>query len=796
MLRNYLTIAFRNLRKRLGYTALNVIGLAVGLASCILIGLWIQDELSYDTFHEKADRIVRLTTTFGDKGPFATTPSLFAPAFMRTFPEVQNAVRVYDATRYGPYVVERGNQRFQEERFFYADSTFFDVFSFAFLAGSPETALARPNAAVLTETTARKYFGDEAALGKTITANNRTEFEVTGVIEDVPGASHMHFDFLASLATLQAWSQLSDDAWRSANFFTYLLLRDEAAATSLAPKIPSLVERVSDDPGRASANVGMQPLTDIHLYSHVESEIEPNGDIQYVYIFAVAAFLILVVACANYVNLTTARSAQRAREVAMRKALGAHRGQLARQFYAESTLMTFAALLLALVLAEAALPLLNTISGKELDLWYADAPLMLLVLGGLGLGVSLLAGSYPALVLSAFQPARVLKSGGADADGGGTVFRKGLVVLQFAISVFLMVGTAVVYNQLDYMQHQKLGFDKERVVVLSLGGDRQTYETMKRELVQEANVLSVAGIASLPGAMQGLYKGAAEGVAEEEYPFVTGVAADEDVVESLDLDVVAGRDFRSKSHTYRPEEDGYVYLLNEAAVRALGWTPQEAVGKWFNLLGGRKGEVIGVVNDFHFASMHEAIAPLALFMHPRQYEYLMVKVGPRDVPTTLAALERTWARVAPDRPFEYNFLDQHYDALYRLEARTGQVLGVFSVLAALIACLGLFGLAAYAAQRRTQEIGVRKALGATAANIVVLLSTDFLKLVGIGFVIAGPVAYIAVHRWLQDFAYHIEVGLSLFVGAGIAAIVIAMLAVSIHAIRAARTDPVEALRYE
>lgn len=795
MLRNYLKIALRNFRSRLGYTLINVVGLAVGLAACLLIALWVQDELSYDDFHTHADRIVRVTMALSNKGPYATTPSLVAPVLTRTLPEVQKAVRIFDATDYGPYVVQHSDRMFQEERFFYADSTFFDLFSFAFVAGSPETALTRPNTVVLTESTARKYFGDENALGKTITANNRTTFEVTGVIEDVPEASHMHFDFLAALSTLQSWSQLSDDAWRAANFYTYLLLREEGDATVLREKIPALVKRLSDDPDRSTVHFGLQPLTRIHLHSHVESEIEPNGDVRYVYIFAAVALLILLVACANYVNLTTARSAQRAREVAMRKALGAYRGQLARQFYAESALLTVAALVLALVLSEAALPLLNTISGKELDLRYVEVPGMLLALGGLGLGVSLVAGSYPALVLSSFQPIRVFKGGNRMSTGGASL-RKGLVGLQFAVSVFLLIGTVVVYNQLDYMQGQKLGFDKERVVVLSLGGDQQTYETLRSEIEQEANVLSAAGIASLPGTMQGLYKGAAEGVPEDEYPFVTGVAADENVVETLGLEVVAGRNFRPKPDAYRPEEDGYVYLLNEAAVRELGWTPQEAVGKWFNLLGGRKGEIVGVVKDFHFASMHEQIAPLALFTQPRHYEYLMVKMSPGDVSTTLASLEQTWTRVAPDRPFEYNFLDRQYDALYRLEERVGQVLGVFSILALLIACLGLFGLTAYAAQRRTQEMGVRKVLGATATNIVMLLSKDVLKLVGVAFVIAAPVAYAVMHWWLQDFAYRVEMGPELFIGAGLLVVVIAVGTVSYHALHAARTDPAQALRTE
>jgi len=804
MLTNYLKIALRNLRKHKGYTFINITGLAVGLACCLLIVLFVRDELSYDRYHDNADRIYRITldALLGEQeihGPISPAP--MAQALVNDFPEVVQATRLF--TFRDKTLVRYEDNRFVEERFFFGDSTFFEVFTFPFLQGDPETALVEPNTVVLTESTARKYFGQQNPIGQTLRVNERTDYEVTGVMADVPTNSHFHFDFLGSLGTLD---NSRNPMWVSNNFRTYFLLADGHSPEALQAKFPAMVKNyagpqveqflgITIDQFFASGGrfaFQIQALTDVHLHSQLDFEIEPNGDITYVYAFSVVAFLILLIACINFMNLATARSANRAKEVGVRKVLGSNRRQLTLQFLMESMLLSVIALGVALVLAAVLLPVFNSLSGKALQIDYLDG-FMLSGVIGLAVLVGLLAGSYPAFFLASFSIVNVLKGRGL-VGMKSSGLRSGLVVFQFVISIALMIGTAMVYRQVDFIQNKRLGFDKEHVIVLerfnALGPQQQAF---KQQIQQHPNVVAVAAANTLPGRSFGDTSFIPEGAPPEEILSLRLLYTDFDLLETLNLELVDGRFFSRDFAT-----DSAAVVLNEAAVKELGWT--EAVGKRLvsPSFNGEETEfitVVGVVKDFHFQSLREAIRPLGLFIG-RNLNYLAVRIQPGDISGTLAAFETQWKTFAPGQPFTYSFLDRDVDALYQADQRTGSLFGTFALLAIMIACLGLFGLAAFTAEQRTKEIGVRKVLGASVGGIVLLLSKEFTKLVALAFVVAAPLAYFATNRWLQDFAFQADFSWWIFVLAGLAALTIAWLTVSYQSIRAALTNPVEALRYE
>jgi putative ABC transport system permease protein len=780
MLRNYLRIALRNILKHKSYAIVNIAGLAVGIACCLLILLYVQDELSYDRFHENAAQIYRATLATSQQR-LEVSPSILATIFQREFPEVARTVRFYETTRFGAVVVQHGERIFQEERFMFADSTVFEVFTFPFIAGNPATALTRPNTIVITQATARKYFGEANPLGQTLRVNNARDYEITGVIQDVPRHSHLQFDFLASYVSL-TMDWVKNETWYSANLYTYLLLHANASLPALEQRIPGLLQREKVE---FWEKIALQKLTRIHLYW--------NNDIARVYIFSSIAFLVLLVACINYMNLATARSLRRAREVGVRKVLGAVRGQLASQFYGEIGVITLLALALAVLLVELARPAFNAISDKQLAAGTMLQPSFIMMIVAAGALVTLISGSYPALFLSAFQPGQVLKSA-LKLGGHGAGFRKGLVVTQFVISIALISGTTVVYNQLAYLNDKKLGFEKEQVLILPMRERtlRNNYATLKAALTQHSNIVSVAAAAGFPGRVMGGYVMQAEGLPENQKLEVVGYPVDSDIIKTLGLELLAGRGF---PETWT-EAQGYVYVINEHALQILGWQKEEAVGKWMNLPAERMGRVVGVVKDFHFASLHAEIKPLAMFIEPPEFQYLLVKLRPQDLPNTLAFMRQKWQELAPNSPFDFSFLDRTFAAMYRAEQNAGRLLAVFAALAILIACLGLFGLASFTAEQRTKEIGVRKVLGATVASIIGLLSQDFVKLVAIAFVITTPLAYFAMHRWLQNFAYRTDLGWWVFALAGGLALLIALLTVSTQALKAARANPVESLRYE
>ncbi len=800
MLKNYFKISLRNLKKHKGYSLINVTGLAVGLAGCILIMLFVLDELRYDQHHDKADRIYRVVFEArfaGDELTDPISPAPMARAMLEIFPEVEAAARLEQRSN-AP--VEYKDHRFREDRLFYADSSLFDVLTIPFVRGQAETALVEPNTVVLTETMAQKYFGSEDPLDKVMSIRGY-DYRVTGVVVDPPAHTHFHYDFIASFITLP-YSE--NTRWFPINYYTYVALQLGARPEAIEAKIPELVrthigadlEEVSGVSYEEFLKRGdyltyyLQPVADIHLRSHFKTEIEPNGDITYVYLFTVIAFLLLLIACVNFMNLATARSANRAREVGMRKVLGSYRRQLVQQFLGESVMLTMLALVLALGLVVLFLPLFNDLAGKSLDLGFLHEGWFWLGIVAFAVVVGLMAGSYPAFFLASFRPAAVLK-GKAAGSARRSGLRNGLVVFQFAVSIILIVGTLGVRNQLAYVQTARLGFDKEHVVVIQRIQDLPDArrETFKQALLQHANVTHASASLVMPGGESGsnVYRR----VGDERSFAWRFFSIDGDYVETLGLELVAGRDFAPEFTA-----DSAAVLLNETAVKALGW--DDPVGQILEEPGWRQFTVIGVVKDFHYETMHSEIAPLVF--HPLgvtgDARVLAARIRPDDIPATLAHLKTQWEAFAPGDPFTYTFLDQDFDSLYRAEQRTGVTFGVFAMLAILVACLGLFGLAAFVAEQRTKEIGVRKVLGASVGGIILLLSRGFLKLVGIAFVLAAPVAYFAMDRLLQDFAYRVEISWPIFLMAGLAVLGIALLTVSYQAVRAALADPVKALRYE
>ena len=808
MFTNYLKIAFRTLRKQAGYTLLNVTGLAVGIACCLLIGLYVRHEWSFDHFHEKADRLYRLTyeNRIGADLPPATPDeyrawgsAAIAPLLETDFSEVEHAVRLSGRHQ---ILLSQGEHAFQEEDYFFADSAFFEVFSFPLLEGNPATALAQPNSIILTETAAQRYFGNQEAFGQTLRLENEITLTVTGVMADVPANSHLEFDILLSMSTFENDARANDQAykfdnWGYIDFFTYVLLRDGTSAEAFQAQLPAFVQRYNGDALQdppQSYTLALEPITEAYLSPVGSFQPGSKGDEASLYLFVVIAAFILLIACINFMNLSTAHATSRAKEVGVRKTVGARRTGLIGQFLAEAILLATVATGVAVVLAHVTLPLFRMLADKEIssELLTSVPVAGVLLIGTLLVGV--LAGSYPALVISAFRPSQVLK-GNFATSSRGIALRKGLVVFQFAAAIVLIVGTLVVRQQLHYLQERPLGFDDAQQLVLDFGGDSavlSNMESIKEELATLPGVQHVAATRSIPG---DYYPHATtrveapDGAMREVVPGLYEV--DTDFLPQIGLEAAAGRLFSSTFATDAEE----ALLLNEAAAQELGYADvADVVGKRFTQWG-REGVVVGVVKDFNFESLRHEISPLTFRVSP-WLNYIVLQVATEDAAGVVAEAQDKWSQLVPHRPFLYSFLDQSFDAQYRAEDRFGMLFGTFAALAIFVACLGLFGLAAYAAQQRTKEIGVRKVLGASVPSIIGLLSKDFLQLVGIAFVVAVPVAYLAMQHWLDDFAYRIEVGPGIFVFAVVLVLLVAVLTVSYQSIKAALADPVKSLRYE
>lgn len=802
MLKNYLKIALRTLRKQKGYALINVVGLTVGLACFILISLFVRFELSYDSFHAKADRIYRIVKEdpgnyYLGTNRFAVTSAPIVQALIDEFPEVEYAVQIEP---------QEVLFRLKDSRFYeyglYATRHFFDVFSFELLQGDPRTALAEPGSVILTESLARKYFGAADPMGRTlqhVRGSDEGPVTVTGVAADSPPNSHLTFDYLLSMTTSSSYRRLLEtDHWDSNNFRTYVSLHPgydlpefEAKLVALAQKYLGRYDYYQKNPDRISIYYP-QALTDIHLHSHLNFELRANGDITYVYLFSAIGLLILLLASINYMNLATARSAMRAKEVGVRKVMGARRVQLVGQFMGEAVILSTVALGIALVLAFALRPVFNTLTAREMSMGWSDHPGFWLALVGLGLGVGLLSGSYPALMMSGFKPVGVMK-GVLHRTTGKPALRNVLVVAQFTVTTALIVGTLVINRQLQYIQTANTGVDRDHVVSIEIQDRdvREQYAAVSDALMQHPNVLGVTGawrsptqIASQSGATS--WESAEEG----DHISVYHTPVQHGFVDLFGIELVEGRDF-SQSVT-ADERQGM--LINETMARQLGW--ETAVGKWFDFQG-RELRIIGVMKDFNFLSFHQPMAPLALYLaREGDISSVFAKVRPERMQETIAHLEATMETFSPAYPFEYEFLDDAYDNMYQTEVRLGSLFSYFTVLALLIACLGLVGLAAFTSSRRTKEIGVRKVLGASMADVLVLLSKDFVKLVVLAVVLAAPPAYFAMRHWLEGFAYRIEVGPGILLLAGGMALAVALLTVSYQAIRAAVADPVSSLRYE
>lgn len=800
LLKNYARIAVRNLRKQLGYTLINTTGLAVGLACVILIGLYVRFELSYDRFHEKADHIFRIAredpgSSFLGKSGYAVTPAPLVDALLDEFPEVEFATQVEPSR----VILSKGSERFYENGLA-ATTQFFEVFSFDLVHGQKEDALRTPETIVFTETLARKYFGDTNPVGETLAYKQGRDsgvLTVTGVVADPPPNSHIGFDYLISMSTSSTFRfLLRKNEWDSNNYRTYTSLVPgsdvaafEAKLTALAKERLSPLAYYQEHPDRI-AHYFPQALTSIHLHSNLNFELGQNGSSLYVSLFSVIGLLILLLACINYTNLSTARALVRAREVGIRKVVGAYRRQLMAQFIGEALILVAMALVGAIALAYTVLPTFNALVGREIVLgWEAYQAFWLAVLAG-GLAIGLVTGLYPAFVLSAFKPTAVLAGGRGLPSSGRPWLRNSLVVAQFAITTTLVVGTVVVYLQLDYVRHTETGLDREHVISISIP-DRATraqYGTLKQGLLQHPQVLQVSGTRFSPTYMLGqtttdTWEGAEEGQQLSVYqnPVLPGFT------DVFGLELVAGRAFSEEATGSSRVE----LIINETLVRQLGW--DDPIGKRFSLQG-MDGEVVGVVKDFHFQPFQQAIAPLVLYPSRTWFSSVLVKTRPEGGREALAHIEATLTALAPDYPFEYEFVDDAYQSMYGTEARLGRVFGYFSGIALVIACLGLLGLAAFAAAQRTKEIGIRKALGASAIDILVLLSRDFTRLVVFALLIGLPVAYAGAAQWLQEFAYAISLNGWTFMLVAAAILGVAWLTVGYQAIRGAHINPAHTLR--
>ncbi|MDP4284196.1 MAG: ABC transporter permease [Bacteroidota bacterium] len=793
MIKNYFKIAFRNLWRHKVFSFINIMGLTVGMTAFFLIFLYVKFELSYDSFNSKADRIYRIvcdiktpTETINASGPAWAV----APHIKDEFPEIESSVRIDNTS----LLVRRGNIKFQEDNAIFADSAFFHVFDYKLIKGNPQTALKNKFSIVLTKTTAKKYFGNEYPVGKTLIVTDGNKIAtVTGVMQDMPENSQIKADMLVSMSTLtEEFNKGLNDQWGNYSDRAFLLLKPGTNAKALQAKFPAFLEKRNGDEMKKLQmypTLLLEPLRDVYLYSTRDGS--KTGNINNVYIFTIVALFILLIACFNFVNLTTARSAERAKEVGIRKVVGAARAQLARQFIGESIIICIIAFLLSVLILSLLLPLFNQLAGKIVSHNIFSQPQNLLILFVISIGIGILAGIYPALVLSSFQPITVLK--GRFATGAkGILLRKGLVVAQFTISIALIIATIIVYNQMNFMRSQDLGFNKNQKLIIDTHGDSSKL-VFKQEVTGLPGVISTSMAGSVPGGGNpGAYSQIENIKGDMQIANLDLYFVDFDYIPQYQMKMLAGRAF---SRDF-PTDTTQAMVVNEAAMKMFGYKdPQQIIGKKFDQWG-RKGNIIGVVKDFHFRSLQEVIKPLSIRIEPNGCDLLSVNVKPKNLKATIAAIGNQWKTLIPNRPFSYYFLNDFFDKQYRSEDRFGSLFLNFAILAIFISCLGLLGLASYSTTQRTKEIGIRKVMGASVANVLNLLSKEFLKLVAISFLIAAPIAWYFMHEWLQGFAYRTDIYWWVFAIAGALALLIALLTISFLAIKAAIANPVKSLRTE
>lgn len=799
MFKNYFKTALRSLRKNKLYSVINIFGLSAGLTACLLIGIYISHELSYDKFNDNASRIVRATMEYKQAetvNTVASTGTKVGPQFKRTFPLIEEYARTF--IRSG--VVKTNDKVFDEPRILFADDPFFKIFSYRFIEGNPATALDAPGKIVISQSVAKKYFGNESAMNKTLSAFGK-ELTVSAVCEDVPQNSQLKFDLATQFLNLS--NGVKDETWWNANWITYFLLRDK---NSIAPLQQQITAYMQSPNVKAEAKLDgsnyltyhLEPLTKVHLYSSLAG-FEPNGSITYIYMFLVIGLLILIIACANYTNLATAQSAGRSGEIGMRKVMGASRGQVFMQFIGESSVITFIAAALAFVLSILLIPYFNIITGKQFTTAILLQPTPIIALIVFCVVVSFFAGLYPALVLSGTQIMGVLKKG-FSFTGGNNLMRKSLIVAQFGISIFLIIYTVVVLQQMHYMQNKNLGYDKDHIVVLPIGGKMLAdFENIKNAITQVPGVEAVTAAYETPE-----YIKWGDGVTTtdekgEHSISLKAMPVDLDLTKTMKMQLLAGRDFERADFAMMDTADNnknfkQPYIINETLAKKIGWTPEQAIGKIVSK--GAGGPVVGVVKDFNFSSLHDPIGPLLIFLGRDYSRTFMVRIAGENPKEVLGRLEMLWKQRIPDRPFNYHFLDEDYSKLYVAEQRTAALFSVAAGLAIILACLGLFGLAAFTTVQRTKEIGIRRVLGANISSITLLVTKNFLQLVCIAFVLAVPLAWWAANSWLQDFAFRIPVQVYVFVITGVVTLLIALCTAGFHSVKAALTNPVKSLRTE
>ncbi|HEX6227332.1 MAG TPA: FtsX-like permease family protein [Chryseolinea sp.] len=804
MYRNYFTVFKRSFIKQKGYSFLNIFGLAIGISCFLLISLYIKDEYSFDRMHAKSDRIYRIHEIFQSEGVgerSASQPFPVATALMNDHPsQILSAVRIFNFQAPALALSTMDNEKeFNESRLFFADSTFFDVFDFPLVEGDPREALAKPLSIVITESMARKYFDNENPMGKFLRFQGRQNLMVTGVLKDVPANTHFQFDFLVSFQTLipeiynesvpERWHWYWNPCW------TYLLFKDKEAAGQVQAAMPAFVKKYFPEYVRDDISMELMPLTDIHLKSNMDYEIQPNGNLTTIYVFASIAFFVLLIACINFINLSTARAAKRAKEVGMRKTLGGQKFQLVGQFLFESILLCLISVFIAVVVVALVLPLFNAFAEKDLAIGVLLEPFYLGLLILLPLGVGFLAGIYPAFVLSSFRPIVALKSLTAQEKGGG--FRKALVVVQFTLSIILLIGTGVAIDQLEMLQHSDTGFTRENVVMVPVSRTpiAKNYLSLRNEFLRNPNTVGVTAIEEILGAKHQVGNYLIEGV-ETSKPFPR-LNIRHDFIKTFDIPLVAGRDYSEDI----PTDDSLALMVNETFVRQMGWkSNEEAIGKKFGNSANRM--IVGVVKDFNFASRHQPIHPLVLDLNTQDeafeifIKYMAVRITGKDVPGTLAWLESQWKAQMPGWPFQYFFLENDLEKLYKAENKMSKITFIFSGLSILVACLGLFGLSTYTAEQRKKEMSIRKVLGSSDSEIFLLFSKHFFVLILIANVVAFPVAYVIMKQWLANFAYQVSIDLTLFLLAGLAAIVIAFVTIAYQALRTANNNPADVLKNE
>ena len=815
MVKNFIKVALRNLQNNKLYSFINVAGLAVGIACCLLISIFIWHELSYDQHHKDGERIFRITNEvrFNDSHlKLATAPAPLMEATLKEFVEVEHAVRFRNR---GSFIISKEDKKFKEEDVIMADSSVFNVFSIPMISGNPSTALKEPNTLVISESLAEKLFGHTEVVNETLILDNDKNYKITGVFENMPENSHFNFNMMIAMAELE---EAKSNNWVSNNFHTYAKLRKGTSPEKFEQKLELLAQKyvspqmeqalgVNIDQFREKGNIlsfSIQPIKDIHLHSDMMAELEANGDITYVYLFAAIALFILIIACINFMNLSTARSANRAKEVGIRKVLGSYKSYLIKQFLSESILLTAIAFIIGLAIAQIALPYFNDLSGKILQLPFNSLVFWGVVILSVIL-IGILAGFYPAFFLSSFKPSTVLKSNKSKAGGNSAFIRSTLVIFQFSISIILIVGTIVVFKQLNFIQNKNLGFNREQIIIVKDAyGLQNNFEAFKQEVLKNPDIISGTATGFLPAGGTSLTDMTlwkeGEQPTEENLVSTQFWRVDHDYLETLQMELVEGRNFNPQIAS-----DSNAIIINEAAVKAYGLkNPTESSLLTFKY-DFEKGEVardeydkihvIGVVKDFHFQSLKDEVKPLALNLSKSRSLYAF-RFKAEKSQQVINHIENKWQQMSGGQPFLYSFMDDDFEKIYTNEMRLGRIFSVFAILAIFIACLGLFALSSFTAEQRIKEIGVRKVLGASVQSIVLLFTKDFSRLVLIAFLVAVPIAWFAVDYWLQNYTYRTEISLSIYFLAGIATLLIAVLTMSFQSIRAAIANPVDSLKHE